>query len=128
MPKKKPAPSWTDEDIRKAHKIMEDARRLSKQKKREASYDNRELALSETRPHKLHMEVCQKNFGIAYMDESMRSVRSYISHFAAKAKERKRSEAFFSSLKEGLSERIKELRRSGGLHPEDELHLVASHD
>jgi hypothetical protein len=124
MPKRKLAPSWTNEDKQRAIAIITEARELLKQRKQEALYSNRELPLSETLPHTLHMEACRKIFGVTYVDERMKGVRSYISHIAAETKARKKREAFLAFLKENLPARIEELQNSGGLHPEDEAHLV----
>lgn len=72
--------------------------------------------------HETHVHACMELFKVPYMHESMKGVRSFISHKASEVREMKKTETLVTFLKDNLKERLQELQTT--LHPEDEQHLI----
>lgn len=113
---------WTSEDEVHGNAII-----LGAKQKRAELRANGDRVPSK---HELHKIVCLNLYNVDYCHVSMSGVRSYISSEAAKIKAMKQANEFieFVLSEERVQERVAELNRTGGLHPEDELHLFLHPD
>ena len=109
MPKKKHLTDadFDRKDILRARQIMAYAKDVLKNNK-----------------HETHVHACVELFKIPYMHESMRGVRSYISHVASIVRENNKTSNLVQFLKQNLVSRLEEIQPA--LHPEDEQHLLLS--